>query len=170
MEAQTLLSHQRRVNPAGTKAHPPGFMSARETSSHADGGTAAGFTTVDGVPYKWKMVGGKLEMEKIPVKPSTAGTGSASLPKVMGGVDLPKGAVVPRASPMGGSPGRDRPEALGKHVLSLPQLAEYTPGNPTALGDWIVTIQPMLSSLTDERVECGGSVCVTEPIKHTRNG
>ena len=43
----------------------------------------------------------------------------------------------------------ERPEALGKHVTSLPTLAEYTPSNPTALGDWITMIEPMLSSLTD---------------------
>ena len=50
---------------------------------------------------------------------------------------------------IGDSSGTERPEALGKHVMSLPTLADYTPSNPTALGDWIAMIEPMLSSLTD---------------------
>ena len=42
-----------------------------------------------------------------------------------------------------------RPEAVGKHVSSLPVLEAYNPSNPTELGDWIAVVQPMLSSLSD---------------------
>ena len=38
---------------------------------------------------------------------------------------------------------------MGKHVSSLPVLEAYNPSNPTALGDWIAVVQPMLSSLSD---------------------
>ena len=105
---------------------------------------------VEGVPYRWKMVAGKLELEKVPLTVPTSGAGYGSLPKPTGGVSLPQGAVAPRSTPpTGDNSGMERPEALGKHVMSLPTLAEYTPSNPTALGDWIAMIEPMLSSLTD---------------------
>ena len=46
---------------------------------------------------------------------------------------MPRGMAI-----IGDSSGIERPEALGKHVMSLSALAEYTPSNPTPLGDWIV--------------------------------
>ena len=132
------------------QTNPPGFVSAREASSHVDVAGSGGYTMAEGVPYRWKMVAGKLELEKVPLTVPTSGAGYGFLPKTTGGVSLPQGAVVPRATPpTGDTSGMERPEALGKHVMSLPTLAEYTPGNPTALGDWIAMIEPMLSSLTD---------------------
>ena len=114
------------VAPTGNQ---PGFVSARETATQANSAGSGGYTMVDDVPYRWKMVAGKLPG---------------------GRVSLPPGAVVPRGMPItGDSSGTERPEALGKHVMSLPTLADYTPSNPTALGDWIAMIEPMLSSLTD---------------------
>ena len=132
------------------QTNPPGFVSAREASSHVDAAGSGGYTMVEGVPYRWKMVAGKMELEKVPLTVPTSGAGYGSLPKPTGGVSLPQGAVVPRAMPpTGDTSGMQRPEALGKHVMSLPALAEYIPSNPTALGDWIAMIEPMLSSLTD---------------------
>ncbi|CAE7283226.1 RE2 [Symbiodinium sp. CCMP2592] len=43
----------------------------------------------------------------------------------------------------------ERPEVLGKRVMSLPTLSEYSASNPTALGDWLAIVKPTLSSLTD---------------------
>ena len=135
------------VAPAGNQ---PGFVSARETATQENSAGSGGYTMVDDVPYRWKMVAGKLELEKVPLTAVTPGIGHG-LPQGPGGrVSLPPGAVVPRGMPItGDSSGTERPEALGKHVMSLPTLADYTPSNPTALGDWIAMIEPMLSSLTD---------------------
>ena len=66
----------------------------------------------------------------------------------------PSGVSLPIAAPPVGSSvlleQKDlRPEAVGKHVSSLPALEAYNPNNPTALGDWIAVVQPMISSLSD---------------------
>ncbi|CAE7233580.1 RE1 [Symbiodinium sp. CCMP2592] len=66
----------------------------------------------------------------------------------------PSGLSLPIAAPPVGNSGRVdvkdlRPEAVGKHVSSLPSLEAYNPNNPTALGDWIAVVQPMISSLSD---------------------
>ena len=135
---------------AALLGNQPGFVSARETSMQENSTGSGGYTMVDDVPYRWKMIAGKLELEKVPLTAFTPGMGHG-LPQGPGGkVSLPPGAVVPRGMPnIGDSSGTERPEALGKHVMSLPTLADYTPSNPTALGDWIAMIEPMLSSLTD---------------------
>ena len=134
---------------AAPVGNQPGFVSARETATQENSAGSGGYTMVDDVPYRWKMVAGKLELEKVPLTAVTRGIGHG-LPQGPGGrVSLPPGAVVPRGMPIiGDSSGTERP-ALGKHVMSLPTLADYTPSNPTALGDWIAMIEPMLSSLTD---------------------
>ena len=100
--------------PAGSAAvpmmNPPGFMSAREASSHVDAAGSGGYTMVDGVPYRWKMVAGKLELEKVPLTAPTSGVGYGSLPRPTGGVSLPQAAVVPRAMPPAGNiSGTERP-------------------------------------------------------------
>ena len=135
---------------AALLGNQPGFVSARETSAQENSAGSGGYTMVDDVPYRWKMIAGKLELEKVPLTVFTPGMGHG-LPQGPGGrVSLPPGAVVPRGMPnIGDSSGTERPEALGKHVMSLPTLADYTSSNPTALGDWIAMIEPMLSSLTD---------------------
>ena len=135
---------------AAPVGNQPGFVSARETATQENSAGSGGYTMVDDVPYRWKMVAGKLELEKVPLTAVPPGIGHG-LPQGPGGrVSLPPGSVVPRGMPIiGDSSGTERPEALGKHVMSLPTLADYTPSNPTALGDWIAMIEPMLSSLTD---------------------
>ena len=66
----------------------------------------------------------------------------------------PKGVSFPIAAPsvVDGNrqaPREQKPEAVGKHVSSLPVLEAYNPSNPTALRDWIAVVQLMLSSLSD---------------------
>ena len=155
---------------AALLGNQPGFVSARETSTQENSAGSGGYTMVDDVPYRWKMIAGKLELEKVPLTVFTPGMGHG-LPQGPGGrVSLPPGAVVPRGMPnIGDSSGTERPEALGKHVMSLPTLADYTPSNPTALGDWIAMIEPMLSSLTDTG-ECGGSPSIQRRMRRTPNG
>ena len=135
---------------AAPMANQPGFISARETATQEYAEEPGGYTMVENVPYRWKMTAGKLELEKVPVAAFAPGMGQRLPQRPSGGIILPPGAVVPRGVPISGdSSGTERPEALGKHVMSLPTLADYAPSNPTALGDWIAMIEPMLSSLTD---------------------
>ena len=89
-----------------------------------------GVTVINGIPHKWQLVGGDLQVTPL----------------------MAERAVVSPAAPIvqgSASSGSSRPEVLGKHVLSLPTLAEYSPSCPTALGDWLAVVKPTLASLTD---------------------
>ena len=95
----------------------------------------AGVTMISGIPYRWRVVNGNLEISQVVTTPvaSPPPGPSSSIPQVASG-------MVHTA---------ERPEVLGKHVMSLPTLSEYSVSNPTALGDWLAIVKPTLSSLTD---------------------
>ena len=84
---------------AAPVGNQPGFVSARETATQENSAGSGGYTMVDDVPYRWKMVAGRLELEKVPLTAVTPGIGHG-LPQGPGGrVSLPPGAVVPRGMP-----------------------------------------------------------------------
>ncbi|CAE7765938.1 RE2 [Symbiodinium sp. CCMP2592] len=110
---------------------PATSVSRDHTSSEA----AAGVTMISGIPYKWRVINGTLDISPVALTPAASPHPgpSSSIPQVASGM----GHTV------------ERPEVLGKHVMSLPTLSEYSASNPTALGDWLAIVKPTLSSLTD---------------------
>ena len=69
---------------AAPVGNQPGFVSARETTTQENSAGSGGYTMVDDVPYRWKMVAGKLELEKVPLTAVTPGIGHG-LPQGPGG-------------------------------------------------------------------------------------
>ena len=101
---------------------------------HSSTETEAGVTMISGIPYNWRVVNGTLDTSPVDSTPGDSHPGpSSSIPQVASG-------LVHAA---------DRPEVLGKHVMSLPTLSEYSASHPTALGDWLAIVKPTLPSLTD---------------------
>ena len=114
-----------------TPAAPVSRMGGQD---HTSTETEAGVTMISGIPYKWRVVNGALDISPVDSTPGDSHPGpSSSIPQVASG-------MVHTA---------ERPEVLGKHVMSLPTLSEYSASHPTALGDWLAIVKPTLSSLTD---------------------